>query len=258
MATYVRMDAQPLRALALRRAADYRQQRNGGCCSIGCCALTGLFVLIGSVLQLQQDRPPQQPVAVYSAAGPLSALDGKRQGEPAAGTPVSTPVPLLSNITARKAQRAAAQRNVVPAAIERLPSPAAASAHSDLYARTNGPYYGDLHRDGELQRAIKLVSRGGEIVLLHGDAGRLRMLVNLVANLNELHIFHILLLGFSDSICNVLRSEQRGRMAGGHSRSCFVVHARAIACLPRPPSPCRVRFPTRVRFPYMPATGAAR
>ena len=52
-------------------------------------------------------------------------------------------------------------------------------------ARTLGPYYGDLEGPDELERAVRLVSSEGELVLLHGNEFRLRMLVNLVAELNS-------------------------------------------------------------------------
>jgi hypothetical protein len=51
---------------------------------------------------------------------------------------------------------------------------------------------------------VRTVSVGGEIVLLHGDFHRLRMLVNLIANLNEHGIDHILLLGFNQETCTQL------------------------------------------------------
>ena len=76
-------------------------------------------------------------------------------------------------------------------------------------ARTHGPYYGDLEAAGELEKAIEVVSRRGELVLLHGDHLRLRMLVNLIAELNSHAIFHILLLGFSEDTCDRLRARKR-------------------------------------------------
>ena len=51
---------------------------------------------------------------------------------------------------------------------------------------------------------INTVSVGGEIVLLHGDIHRLRMLVNLIANLNAHAIDNILLLGFNEATCTQL------------------------------------------------------
>lgn len=71
-------------------------------------------------------------------------------------------------------------------------------------AMTRGPYYGDLEAPGEFRRMVRTVSVGGEIVLLHGDFHRLRMLVNLIANLNEHGIDHILLLGFNQETCTQL------------------------------------------------------
>ena len=38
------------------------------------------------------------------------------------------------------------------------------------------------------------------------------MLINLIANLNELDIFHIMLLGFDDNICNVLKCVGRSHV----------------------------------------------
>lgn len=82
-------------------------------------------------------------------------------------------------------------------------------------ARTLGPYYGDLEGKGELERAVRLTAASGELVLLHGNENRLRMLVNLVAELNSHGIFHALLLGFSHSLCEVLRV--RGAIGCAHS-----------------------------------------
>ena len=78
-------------------------------------------------------------------------------------------------------------------------------------ARTQGgPYYGDLEAPGELERMIDTVAlERREIVLLHGDAHRLRMLVNLIAELNALGIFHILLLGFNEATCQQLAVRHR-------------------------------------------------
>lgn len=92
-----------------------------------------------------------------------------------------------------------------PAAAQQWAQPGLVGAPS---ARTLGPYYGDLEEPGELDRAVRLVSSKREIVLIHGDRNRLRMLVNLVANLNEHDIYHVLLLGFSASICDHLRKRE--------------------------------------------------
>ena len=62
----------------------------------------------------------------------------------------------------------------------------------DTDARTRGPYYGDLEARGEFRRMIRTVAVGGEIVLLHGDFHRLRMLVNLIANLNDVDILSLI------------------------------------------------------------------
>lgn len=82
-------------------------------------------------------------------------------------------------------------------------------------AHTRGPYYGDLEQHGELARMIRTVSRSGEIVLLHGDSHRLRMLVNLIAELNALSIDHILLLGFNEATC--VQMAVRRRIGCAHS-----------------------------------------
>ena len=82
-------------------------------------------------------------------------------------------------------------------------------------ARTHGPFYGDLEGDGEFERSVRMVSRHGELVLLHGDSHRLRMVVNLVANLNEHRIYHILMLGFNEETC--VRLAVRRRIGCAHS-----------------------------------------
>ena len=46
---------------------------------------------------------------------------------------------------------------------------------------------------------MRLVSAGGELVLLHGNEFRLRMLVNLVAELNSHGLYNALLLGFTSA-----------------------------------------------------------
>ena len=88
--------------------------------------------------------------------------------------------------------------------------PAALAGAQDGGARTLGPYYGDLEGPGELERAVRLVSAGGELVLLHGNEFRLRMLVNLVAELNSHGLYNALLLGFTSALCDGLRV--RGRI----------------------------------------------
>ena len=105
------------------------------------------------------------------------------------------------------------------------PPPRRLSSHSSALApavrgvftpaRTRGPYYGDIDAPGEFERCVRTVSHDGEIVVLHGDAKRLRMLVNLIANLNEVGIYHILLLGFNEETC--VQLAKRGRIGCAHS-----------------------------------------
>lgn len=95
-----------------------------------------------------------------------------------------------------------------------LASRAAGGGSTMAAARTNGPYYGDLEAPGELSRAIRLVSRDSHLMLLHGNRRRERLLVNLVAQLNDVGVFHVLLLGFATdadeaSICDGIRSGGR-------------------------------------------------
>ena len=77
-------------------------------------------------------------------------------------------------------------------------------------ARTAGPYYGSI--DGaSLQTAVNTIAgpSGGEIILLHGDKRRLRLMVNLIAQLNAWRIDHILVLGFTSETCDTLRAGKR-------------------------------------------------
>ena len=90
---------------------------------------------------------------------------------------------------------------------------AQSKAEPDAYTR--GPYYGDLEQAGEFDRCVRTVSWRGELVLLHGDGNRLRMIINLIANLNELNIDHVLLLGFGASTC--ARLSPRRRIGCAHS-----------------------------------------
>lgn len=147
---------------------------------MACWVTAALAAVTSLAMYLQQESPSKEPVAVYRAAQTLRSLDS---------------------------HTSTTQGRIPPTSFRDAESRTALSAdHSRIaYARTNGPFYGDLHLDGELERAVRLISRRGEVVLLHGDTSRFRMLVNLVANLNELSIFHILLLGFSPSICHIFR-----------------------------------------------------
>ena len=91
-------------------------------------------------------------------------------------------------------------------------------------ARTLGPYYGDLEAPGEFERMIRTAAlHSREIIVLHGDAHRLRMLVNLIAELNALGIFHILLLGFNEPTCRQMAI--RGRIGCAHSSYLWDEHA---------------------------------
>ena len=77
-------------------------------------------------------------------------------------------------------------------------------------ARTAGPYYGSI--DGaSLQTAVNIIAgpSGSEIILLHGDKRRLRLMVNLIAQLNAWRIDHILVLGFTSETCDTLRAGKR-------------------------------------------------
>ena len=70
---------------------------------------------------------------------------------------------------------------------------------------------------------IRTVSRSSEIVLMHGDSNRLRMLVNLIAELNALSIDHILLLGFNEATC--VQIAGRRRIGCAHSSYLWDVKA---------------------------------
>lgn len=146
--------------------------------------LAGLAALM---LRAEWAQPSSEPVAVYSAHH------------------LSSPLTRSSSRHSAPAVSWAFHATNSSSAGWRSSARSGESAARPTFARTNGPFYGDLNQKGELERAVRLVQWRGEIILLHGDAGRFRMLVNLVANLNDLGIFHILLLGFSNSICSVLR-----------------------------------------------------
>ena len=63
----------------------------------------------------------------------------------------------------------------------------------------------DVPRTLAPRTLARQVSSGGELVLLHGNELRLRMLVNLVAELNSHGLFNALLLGFTAALCDGLR-----------------------------------------------------
>lgn len=98
---------------------------------------------------------------------------------------------------------------------------------TQLLARTAGPYYGDLDASpGSLAAAVNMVAgpTGSELILLHADHRRLRLLVNLIAQLNGHGIDHILVVGFSATTCTVLR-------AGGRIGCATSTHQQAAASL---------------------------
>ena len=89
------------------------------------------------------------------------------------------------------------------------------TVHLHAEAYTHGPFYGDLEAPGALQSAINLVSRKGQLILIHGNERRHRLLVNLVAQWNALGVAHVLLLAFDESLCTSLRV--RNRIGCAHS-----------------------------------------
>ena len=150
-------------------------------------------------------RLPVVPFAAGIALGALlgwhrSSLTGVEPSSSRAEAFVPAPRPIRS-VAAR-----------TPATVEQG-GPRGAGGEDD--ARTRGPYYGDVEQPGELERMVRLVSLNGELVLLHGDENRLRMIVNLVAQLNGHGIDHTLLLGFTPGVCQLL--ERRRRIACAHS-----------------------------------------
>lgn len=124
-------------------------------------------------------------------------------------TAAAAAVSASANAAAASAAAAAAVANEHPHRLTTASVPAALPGTRDG-ARTLGPYYGDLEGPGELERAVRLVSAGGDLVLLHGNEFRLRMLVNLVAELNSHGLYNALLLGFTSALCDGLRV--RGRI----------------------------------------------
>ena len=82
-------------------------------------------------------------------------------------------------------------------------------------AFTRGPYYGDLEGPGEFDLALRTVSLANEVILIHGNEKRLRLLVNLIAQWNAVGVSHVLLLAFEKSLCDALRVE--GRIGCAHS-----------------------------------------
>lgn len=79
---------------------------------------------------------------------------------------------------------------------------------------TSSVYYGDLELPGEIERAISLTAHSSDLVLLHGNFDRLKLILNLAAQLQEHHIHHTLVLSFiergaSEPICDVLRRHSK-------------------------------------------------
>ena len=105
-------------------------------------------------------------------------------------------------------------------------------------ARTAGPYYGHLDASpGALATAVDVIAgnAGTELILLHADKRRLRLLVNLIAQLNEKRIYHILVLGFSSETCDALRAGGRiGCATSSHQEAASsLVDHRFVAWLQR-------------------------
>ena len=78
-----------------------------------------------------------------------------------------------------------------------------------MLAHTRGPFYGDVDAPGGLARALSAVTVGGELILLHADVRRLRLLVNLIVQLNGHGIDHVMVLGFTNDTCAALRRGAR-------------------------------------------------
>ena len=143
----------------------------------------------------------------------LEAQPGHQRGA-AAGAEIGA-VAAASHAASHAAAASAASNAAAHAAARRHERGGMSADPLANGARTLGPYYGDLEDKGELERAVRLTAASGELVLLHGNENRLRMLINLVAELNSHGIFHALLLGFSQSLCAVLRV--RGAIGCAHS-----------------------------------------
>ena len=80
-----------------------------------------------------------------------------------------------------------------------------------LLARTSGPYYGNVDTTASLTYAVHIIcgGSGSELVLLHGDHRRLRLMVNLIAQLNTWNIYHIMFLGFDSETCAHMKTQGR-------------------------------------------------
>ena len=158
----------------------------------------------------------RRPVLPFAAGLVLGALLGWHRSTLAGVEPQRPPAAREALVPPLRPKRSADARTVEPR-----------GARGEGGARTRGPYYGDVEQPGELERMVRLVSSGGELVLLHGDEHRLRMIVNLVAQLNAHGIDHTLLLGFTPGVCALL--ERRGAIACAHSSFMTDASARADA-----------------------------
>ena len=69
----------------------------------------------------------------------------------------------------------------------------------ELPSAAHGPY--NLDTPGALHAAVQSHSRGGELILLHADRRRLRLLLNLIAELAAWDSHHIFVLGFTATVC---------------------------------------------------------
>ena len=111
--------------------------------------------------------------------------------------------------------------------------------------RTRGAFYGDLEAPGALERMVRTTSLRGELVLLHGNSKRRRLLLNLIAQLNGLDIDHILLLAFTPDMCERLRRNRNGAVGCAHSSHLL------------PPSPLAATRPNATMSAAMAAAAAA-
>ena len=69
----------------------------------------------------------------------------------------------------------------------------------EMPSATHGPY--NLDTPGALHAAVQSHSHGGELILLHADRRRLRLLLNLIAELAAWESHHIFVLGFTATVC---------------------------------------------------------
>ena len=69
----------------------------------------------------------------------------------------------------------------------------------EMPSAAHGPY--NLDTPGALHAAVQSHSHGGELILLHADRRRLRLLLNLIAELAAWESHHIFVLGFTATVC---------------------------------------------------------